>query len=356
MPLADCPKPIPSVFELMMQDDPTTSVFDLMMQSHAVFDSMMQEDLHLAPSPTTPPTTQPTPKSQSNFMKSQRRQHKRKLRKLLQHGGRKQLSRPLPTQTQPYRTQLLVNLPSIQPYKGKSHIKWCLSWLLRHLRHSDPTVLLEPWLTDPQVLKCCKQGRGHPKYGLSPPLGPEFPLEKLQDIGGKNNRPYFRAFLDTEDGSTLPCTIVIRHSIRPILLLDRLNVPKYHQQPYSFEPIPRGVLARHLASTRAWLQANLLDKPHSAKARAVEHIRKTSGDPLPLSHLGAGYRSPPPITCHEVLLPLAVELTPHAQSLSRHHSATTKTTLGIRWLLAVLERQRTTSWDLVSLRRLWWVF
>ena len=41
-------------------------------------------------------------------------------------------------------------------------------------------------------------------------------------------------------------------------------------------------------------------------------------------------------------------------SPSSNHSASSRTTQGLRWLLAMLERKLTTSWDLAFSCRFWW--
>jgi hypothetical protein len=91
----------------------------------------------------------------------------------------------------------------------------------------------------------------------------------------------------------------------------------------------------------------------SSSARALAAALNTSCELKPFSHLWEivkGSKSHHPITCYEVLLHRPAELTPHVQAPPRKYSATTKTILGLRWLLAILEKQRTTSWDSVPRR------
>ena len=91
----------------------------------------------------------------------------------------------------------------------------------------------------------------------------------------------------------------------------------------------------------------------SSSARALAAALNTSCELKPFSDLWEivkGSKSHHPITCYEVLLPPPAELTPHVQAPPRKYSATTKTILGLRWLLAILEKQRTTSWDSVPRR------
>jgi hypothetical protein len=93
--------------------------------------------------------------------------------------------------------------------------------------------------------------------------------------------------------------------------------------------------------------------PQSSSARALAAALETNSDLKPFSHLWEivkGPESHPPTTCHEVLLPLPAELTPHVQAPPRKYSANAKTILGLRWLLAIVEKQRTTSWDSVPRR------
>jgi hypothetical protein len=341
----------------------------------------MKEDLHLAPSPTTPPTTQPTNRQTTEpttqLTKKQRRRRKRngevrQRRKVLTSKQYKKQMRRLRGYLPPlrlsYRTRFIVQLPSFLTNTKCKSTHALLIWLLNHFWQCDKTATLEPFVHHPRVNYCRQEGRGHPEYGLSPPLGPDTVLESREEVPliysalpqyWLDTLPYIGSYCRDKKQRLKPCSIVISHSIHPILLLDLLNESKEQQQQYRFDPPRNSDFAKHLVRTRAcvWtracLQANFLDKPHSAKARAAEHIRKTSGDPLPPSLLGAGYRLPPPITGQDNILPLAVELIPYDQSLSNPHSATTKVSLGLRWLLAVLERQRTTSWDWVALCRLW---
>jgi hypothetical protein len=91
----------------------------------------------------------------------------------------------------------------------------------------------------------------------------------------------------------------------------------------------------------------------STSARALAAALQTTRELKPFSRLWEivkGSKSHPPITCYEVLLPLPAELTPHVQAPPRKYSANTKTILGLRWLLAIVEKQRTTSWDSVPRR------
>ena len=59
----------------------------------------------------------------------------------------------------------------------------------------------------------------------------------------------------------------------------------------------------------------------------------------------------PPTTCQESMQPTTAQIS-FDPTLSSLHSAI-KPNLGLRWLLAVLDRHRTTSWDLVALMRGW---
>jgi hypothetical protein len=96
-----------------------------------------------------------------------------------------------------------------------------------------------------------------------------------------------------------------------------------------------------------------LHNAQSSSARALAAALKTTRELKPFSHLWEivkGSESHPPNTCHEVLLHSPAESTQHVQAPPRKHSAFTKTILGLRWLLAILEKQRTTTWDSVPHR------
>jgi hypothetical protein len=64
------------------------------------------------------------------------------------------------------------------------------------------------------------------------------------------------------------------------------------------------------------------------------------------------FRTLPPTT-NQVNNPQLPKWISPALSLSSRHSADSKTSQGLRWLLVVLEQQRTTSWDMAMSSRLW---
>ena len=91
----------------------------------------------------------------------------------------------------------------------------------------------------------------------------------------------------------------------------------------------------------------------SYKAQALAQVWKTCGVKETHAHLWVPSKTLPPITS-QVMPPLFVQWTSPVDSLFSHHSANSRTSQGLRWLLAVLEWKLTTSWDMVPSGRFWW--
>jgi hypothetical protein len=157
--------------------------------------------------------------------------------------------------------------------------------------------------------------------------------------------------------------LAIGHLVNPYVLLNRLN--HLDEEGYWFTLVKisyGGTFTEPVHCHRNWRRDNFLDKPYSARSKALITILKTRGDSADSFSLPATL-SPSPITCHKakllllqeakvLLSPQAVEESFHVHNLPSHHSAIPKLP-SLRRLLALLERKRTTSWDLVATNRLW---
>jgi hypothetical protein len=181
---------------------------------------------------------------------------------------------------------------------------------------------------------------------------------------------YLQNFKVQLDGShPSPCQVTMVHNVNPYELLESLQCSDNEGHKYNLSWSRSGGTAHqdpHDLAHRiqAWKRENfLLDKPYSARVNALVTILKTSDDSTVLSLVQTVLKSSPPITCHKanlllhkaakvLLSPQAVEESLHVHNPPRHHSAVAKPP-SLRWLLAVLERKRTTSWDLVTTSRLW---
>jgi hypothetical protein len=256
-----------------------------------------------------------------------------------------------------YKTCLQMYLPPLPPYhrcqlardRKQELAMRVLETLLRQLRSADPAARL--------IEATGYQEQQHL-------LG----MDALQHDTPVLN--YLQAFCVQLDGShPSPCQVTIVHYVNPYELLESLQVSDNEGHKYNLRWSRYSETAsqdpQDLAHRiQAWKRENfLLDKPYSARVNALATILKTSDDSTVVSLVQTVLKSSPPITCHKakllllqeakvLLSPQAVEESLHVHNLPSHHSALSKLP-SLRWLLALLERKRTTSWDLVATNRLW---
>jgi hypothetical protein len=121
------------------------------------------------------------------------------------------------------------------------------------------------------------------------------------------------------------------------------KTPPSTQSPPSFQPpSPFQSPLQHQLS----LQVIII--PSSALAL----ILKTYSVPEAHAHLWEPSRALPPIAS-QVNNPPTPKWKSPVPFQSNRHSANSKTSQGLRWLLVTLEQHRTTSWDMVTASRLW---
>jgi hypothetical protein len=230
--------------------------------------------------------------------------------------------------------------------------------LYSHLWSCDPTSTIIP------NLHHCSQST----QSTIPPLGAAATLKDYPTSKDRIKR-YLRnlSFTFTNAHCTeTHCFIVIDHTVEPTQFLTLINgLDKYQHRPYSFVKKQkrnqkyntsfRSKAALILTTTDASpMEAPLcIAQRPNYKAQALRLVLETSGDSTMPSPLWDAFQSPQPMMS-QVAPPLMTSRgSPPVHSISRQHSATVKPILGLRWLLAVLERQWTTSWDLALSPRLW---
>jgi hypothetical protein len=262
----------------------------------------------------------------------------------------------------PYQTRFWATLPLIPFYQKNQgerlfSLRHGFGSLYSHLWSCDPTSTIIPNLNQ------CSQST----QATIPPLGAAATLKDYPTSIDRIQR-YIRNLQFTftnEQCTATHCLIVIDHTVELTELLTLINgLDKYQHRPYSFVKQHKRTHSRTTAArSKAATILNTTDaspteaplciaKRPNYKAQALCLVLETSGDSMMPSPLWA-FQSPQPMKS-QVALPLTTSRdSPPAHSISRQHSATVKPSLGLRWLLAVLERQWTTSWDLASSPRLW---
>jgi hypothetical protein len=246
----------------------------------------------------------------------------------------------------PYLSNFEVWLPPLLPFDPTS-----TECKLHSMRSAFGSLYCHLWNCDPTARI------GRPADSWYQPIGPE---STLQAYPNNLNRVgfYLEGLKPHPDGSHTQCFITIQHSLKPTLFLERLNGPDRFEK-------------RHYMVRRLWTKQPPQTKLRPSK-RKRRKKRKPPKDPTlvpspvmktlispsvlkTLAHFWAASKTLPPTTCLAPLKPHppVVQWLPTVHIRSRQHSATGKTNLGLPWLLAVLERQWTTSWDLVLAGRFW---
>lgn len=247
-----------------------------------------------------------------------------------------------------YITCLRISLRSLPPYHRCQtvHLRQqelgmrVIETLLRQLRSADPKARL------------FETTGYHEQQHL---LG----MDSLQHDTPVFN--YLQDFSVQLDGSLpSPCQVMLVHNVNPYELLHSLqhsdNDGNQYDLPWSRTTYQGQDLAQRI---QAWQRENFIfDRPYGARVNTLATILKTSDDSTVNRLMQAVLQSSPPITCSKaklmppqaakVLLPLrAVKETLPVYQPPSSHSASFKQTC-LCWLLAVLERLLTTSWDLVA--------
>ena len=132
---------------------------------------------------------------------------------------------------------------------------------------------------------------------------------------------------------------------QPSLLQDT-TLPTPTPQHTKHSPLP------YLFSLKLWLTKALV-LILSRITYTLKHAWNNRSDEVSYPFLWALPKSLTPLAGQETD-PLFTQWQTPVFSPSSNHSASSRTTQGLRWLLAMLERKLTTSWDLAFSCRFWW--
>ena len=312
------------------------------------------------------------------------------------------LQEPQPSPTL-YRTKIHLWLPSMLPFHHSSagklySYKSAFLILLYHVQTCDPSAIILP-----NLVGCSKLTEL-----ANPPIGPDTAPGELPRSLDQCSR-LLRGLNPHPDGSNTGCEIVLEHRLVVPSLLALLNCPDKHNRQFIFkaedlqdcschqELTDQAALDRMLPAPTGHQEQQAIEEPvelnrttrvlssfTGPKTRPQQFIMLASSVPQLLSYQATAVRfllqnsrsqskqmHPPfhprgevtakpsvqrlwtdlPNLQPKILIPtrLWASATSHPSSL---HSATKPL---LRWLLAMLERQWCTSWDMVLSGSLWWM-
>jgi hypothetical protein len=258
-----------------------------------------------------------------------------------------------------YQTGFHIWLPHISSSGPRdtpkfTDLRQAFGSLYCHLWSHDPsTTFISKW--------AMKAVNKHPSFALT--LGPLSPLTDYPQYPTQL-RSYVHSMKSVISPWHIKCYIVLQHTVEPSELLKRINSEDKHQ--HKTYRATMGVKYRNMQKDDrpAKSKINPIGPPPKTVGRtlylpsALSHILKTRSVPAAHAHFWEPSRTLPLMTSH-VNHPQLPKWTSPTPFLSSRHSTYSKTSQGLRWLLVVLERQRTTSWDMVTSSKLWslsWVW
>jgi hypothetical protein len=251
-----------------------------------------------------------------------------------------------------YQTGFHIWLPRI-PSSGPRDIP-----KFTDLRQAFGSLYCHLWSHDPSttfVSKWALQSiNKHPSFALT--LGPLSPLTDYPQYPTQL-RSYIHSTKSVISPWHIKWYIVLQHTVEPSELLKRINsIDKYQHKTYRATSAVKfwSPQIDERADKSKIIPTGPLPRPDSNLylPSALSLILKTHSVPEAHAPFWEPSRTLPPMTSQVNNPQLPKWNSPVLFSSSRH-SAYSKTSQGLRWLLVVLEQQRTTSWDMATSSRLW---